>query len=486
MDNGKARLHQLSKIAVVALGVQLLIALIFFKERFFFADTSYAAFYIINSKSLAIMNQRYGSFITQIVPYLAQRMHLPLTSVLISYAASFHLFYLTVIAVMHKCKQYGLAILMSFYYYLLVSDSFFLANDEIHQGIAWMFLFFAVIIQLRKKHINTLVILIPFIVLFFLTVSSHFIAIIPTLFLWVYLIIERDNWPFSNKKTIVLSVLILAIILLKFMISQGQSYENNYLSGVLRVSLKDIIESFSRPVVQMFLYRCLINYWIGVVVFFVGLISLLKSKKIKLAVWTLISCIGYFTLMGLVFGRYDGNFILCHIETEWASLSIILAAPFVFSFLPRLKSSMAILFLIVIFATRLVYICSSAQKFVLREHYKESIMAEMKKKGITKLALYLDSFHQHTFILDWTLSYETMLQSGMKGDDPQINFIFVNRDDKQTQDLIKNSNGFFDVWGMMPARALNKEYFRIDTANSYQIMTYEELFQMKKHHLAIY
>jgi phosphate starvation-inducible membrane PsiE len=79
-----------SKIALAALGILLILSVIFFKERVFFADASYVLFDILNYKKFAIQEHRYGSFITQIVPYLGAKLHLPIRALVFSYAVIFN------------------------------------------------------------------------------------------------------------------------------------------------------------------------------------------------------------------------------------------------------------------------------------------------------------------------------------------------------------------------------------------------------------
>jgi len=156
------------------------------------------------------------------------------------------------------------------------------------------------------------------------------------------------------------------------------------LHGVTHFSLKDIIETFSTPVLQMFFYRCLVNYWIAVIVFIITMVSLVKYNQKALAAWTFISTLGYLIIMGLTYGDQDSKVLLLHIESEWACISIIVSAGFVFTFLPRLKPLAASSLLVGIFVIRLVYICVSLSSFGLRIRVNEEILAQMRKKEIAK------------------------------------------------------------------------------------------------------
>ena len=150
MDAGQETLKKAAGIALAALAILLTGAIVFFKERVLFADAAYILFNILNYHSFAIQEHRYGSFITQVVPFLGQKLHLPVKFLIIGYGVSFNLFYFTVAAVLvYRYRQYRLAILMAFYYFLLVSQSYFWINNEIQQAVAWMFLLFGATIYTR-------------------------------------------------------------------------------------------------------------------------------------------------------------------------------------------------------------------------------------------------------------------------------------------------------------------------------------------------
>lgn len=463
-------------IAFAALIALLIGAFVFWQERMF-ADVSYYAFNIINNDSLNVLHGRYGSFITQLIPYWLQKLNMPVKTILIGYSISFNLFYLLVSAILiFLYKQYRLAILMALYYFLFVSDTYFFAIDEIHQAVAWMFLMYGTLISLGNKKVNFILLLCLFLPLAFFAVSTHFIAIIPTVFLWVFFILEKKNWPFTNKITLLLSVLLLAVVGLKFILSSSsQAYESAHLYNATHFSLKDIIESFSSPVISEFGTRCLTNYWITTLVFIISIVILCEHKLYKLLAWTILSSLGYIILIGLTYGTFT-YFALYHIEAEWQSLGILIAAPFVFTFLPAINKNIVILALSVIFITRLIYIGESVPKFTWRTQFQERVLSHMKQKGITKLAVIMDDVYRPKYLLDWAAGYESMFASSINGDKPQRTFIFVNKDDKKTQEQLTDPKIFYHTWSILPIEWLNKRYFVIDTVQPYTVLSFEQLF----------
>ncbi|MCD6011226.1 MAG: hypothetical protein K0Q79_1088 [Flavipsychrobacter sp.] len=472
-------LKKLSIIALAAMGVLLVGAIILYKQRILFADAAYIVFNIINYERTSIQFNRYGSFITQIFPYAAVKMHLPLKQVLILYSASFNIFYFLVAGVLYRCRQYALTILMALYYFLIISSSWFWTNNEVHQAIGWMFLFYGVTIYMGTRKANIVLISVAFSLLAFITIFTHFVVIIPTVFLWVYFIIEKNNWPFTKRTTILLSAILVAIIAYKYIDATGPmpSYETGHLHNLTHFSIKDIIKSFNTPVVRVFVYRCLVNYWAATIIFIIGMVVLIQQKQKALAIWTIISFIGYHIIMGLTYGDLDKYVLLFHIESEWASIGIIMAVTFVFFVLPKLSYRNAALLLTFIFLARMAYIASAFPGFNQRIPFNEQIITQMKKKGHTKLAI-VSNYNLMTINkLTWGIPYETLITSAMRGEKPQSFFFFVNPDETATIEAAKTRKQFFSGNLFDNISSLNAKYFLIDTTAVYQVMTYEELMQ---------
>ncbi len=473
MKEGQKALKNIANVALAALGTLFVLGVIFFKERVFFADASYILFYILDFGKLHIPEHRYGAFITQMFPWIGQKLNLPLRAIIISYALSFNFFYLTAGALLvYKFRQYGLAILMAMYYYLFVSDSYFWTNNEIQQAVAWMFLMFGTTIYLASKKANTIVSLLVFTVLAFFTVFTHFVVIIPLVFLWIYFLLSKDLWPVPRRLTLNYSIILALMLVLKFIVTIDYSYDAIHLHNATHFSLSDVIRSVTMPEVLRFLKRCFTNYWIAGVVFLAGFSALVKERKIYAAIWTLLSVVGYIIIMGITYNDPNSNIALFHIESEWASIGIIVAAPFVFTFLPRLEPRSAVLFLSCVLFIRFVYICSAIPSFSWRTNYKYRVMGAMRKKGINKLAINLNPVYAQKMIIYWMMPYEVLLMSAMEGDKPQLSFFYSTPDHKPVP-----ANCMDDGFYPLQSNRLEHKYFVIDTLHTYQAMTHEELFR---------
>jgi hypothetical protein len=476
MDANERSLKKPALVSLAAMLVLLVGAVIFFKERLF-ADTSFIAFNIINYQGLSIQEHRYGSFITQMAPYLCRKLNLPLKTIVVGYAISFNVFYLAACIIIYRLRQYGLTILMALYYFLFVSESYFWPTNEIHQAIAWMFLLFGVTSYLGQKHAGALLLLPVCALLSFLTIFTHFVVVIPTIFLWVYMWLDKTQPQFSRRVSILLGSVLLVTIAAKYAIVATSSYDGEHLHGATHFSLQDIIESFTTPVVQMFLYRCLVNYWWSAIIFFTGIIALIKLKQMKPAGWTFASALGYIIIMGLTYKDTPADLSLYHIESEWASMGVVVAAPFVFTCLSRLRPVMACWLLAAIFITRLAYMGAAAPVFTWRVQFQEHVLAQMRKKHIAKLVLYNDDTYLPKYMLGWTAQYESLFSSALDGDKPQLTFGFVNSDLKETIDALSDPKVFYTSFNAVGYNELNRKYFSIDTTHPYQVMTCNELFK---------
>ncbi|MGN6567146.1 MAG: hypothetical protein ACTHJ0_04300, partial [Flavipsychrobacter sp.] len=420
-----SQLKPTAQIAVAVMVILLTGAFIFYKERMLFIDAPHICFRLLNYKTFVIEEHRYGSFITQMVPLIGERLHWSLKTILVAYSASFNLFYLIVaLLVVFRCKQYGMAILMALYYTLFVSDAYYWTNNEVHQGTAWMFLFFAVAFYNASRRRPIILQLIPFLLLGSLAVFTHPLVMISAIFLWGYLLLNKDQWPYTGMQTILYSILLLAIIAIKFYMSQEAGYDSGKMEQAMHVNLRGIWMAIKSPMTKTFLHDCITNYWLVPLITLAGMVALIRQKKWLPLCWTLLMAAVFVILMGLTYGNseYDRH-TRFYMESEWMSLSIIVAAPFVFNFLPGLKWPAGSIFLVIIFIVRLIYIGISAQVFTDRIVFIEQSLKQMRKKNLTKVVLIKqNSLIDDKLLMDWGLPDESLFASILDGDKPALTY----------------------------------------------------------------
>lgn len=469
-------LKRASYVAFAAMAVLLLLAFIYYKERALFIDSSYVLFNIVNKGELMIQENRFGSFITQIIPLMCAKLHLPMRFILITYTISFNVFYLLVISILvFRFRQYGLAILMSLYYLLFVTFTYYWTNNEVHQGIAWMFLMLGFTLHAGKQGWNMILLVTAFLVFGILAASSHMLVIMPLTFLWFYIIADCNICPFNRSKTILLSVLLLAIVWLKYHYSISQPYDGQKLKATSDFTFKYLYEVAVGTFGTDFIKLCIKVYWLVPVTFILGMYSLLKDKRYLQSVIVVGAALLYYLFMCLTFSNtyYMHRF---HIESEWMGLAIITSAPFVFSFLPKLKPNVAMLLMVGIVSIKLVYIVRSSSFFVQRQQFIAQVLDKMEQKNVYKLALQPDKRIEEKLILDWATPEESILLSAFNNDEPRRTFV-VLPGMNVTDAALKSNRNLIITYTNIEPQDVNNEYFNINRDTCYRVMTYDELLK---------
>jgi len=475
MNAQQIQLKQAAKIAVIAMLLLLLGAFRFYKERMLFIDAAHICFRLLNYKTFVIEEHRYGSFITQLVPLIGQKLHLSLKAILIAYSASFNLFYLAIVCLLlFRYKQYSLAVLMALYYVLFVSDAYYWTNNEVHQGTAWMFLFFAVAFRNAEKQPAVLLQVLSFIILAALAIFTHPLVMISIIFLWGYFFINKEQWPYSRSSSVLFSALLVMIVLLKYFVSRvSHGYDSGKIDLATQLNPTGIWHALKAPMTKTFFHDCIYNYWLILLIFLTGIVILIKERKWPLLLWTLLFTIGFYTLMALTYGNslYDRH-TLFYMESEWMSFSLILAAPFVFNFLPCLQARNAAWLLAFIFIVRFTYILEAAPVFTARIAFIERGLQQMRKKGLTKLVLIKENNSlDDKLLMAWGLPDESLMASVMDGDRPARTF--TEMPPEQLAKGVPKDHKTMIASFQLVNEKLNRKYFPIDTTGAYQIMTWE-------------
>lgn len=457
------------RIAIIGLFVVLLIgSLVFAYERILFSDASFILFRIINIGTLQIQEQRYGSFITQMFPLAGTWLHLPLNWLVILYSVSFNLFFLAVAALLiFKFRNYSLAILMSFYFLLFVSDTWFWTNNEVHQGIAWMFLFFATIFYLSKTKTPQWISFLLFLLLAFLSIYTHPLVLFPATFLWIFFLLQRRYRPFNVSWSIIYSAVLIIICVSRFLISaSGEHYDSGKLYVITHHPWKSALQIFSSPLTKEILKRTLWNYWLVPILFITGFYYGVKEKKYLPLLLTAAFCIIYFVAVCITFDR----FFPLYIESELMPLSIIAATPFVCYTFPKLKLKSATIVLVLVFTVRLIYIGASAEKFLNRKKWLDGTLQAMREQKITKGIIYEDSTLRNKLFMDWSAPAESLIASSLHGDHPNLTFI-IARPDKIKERMPTDPHLMITTFDSWSDASLNKHYFQLDTASTYQLIS---------------
>ncbi len=454
-------------IAILAMIVLLIGAIIFYKERILFVDASYMSFLRINTPILESSERRYGAYITQAVPLLGAVLHLPLKVILILYSISYNLFYLIVIIILvKKFKQYGLAILMALYYTLFVTDTYFWTINEVHQGIAWLFLFLGVSLHLAKMKANLIIQIPIFIVLASLALFTHPLVIVSAIFIWFFLWIDRRSWPYSRVMSIILSLILVGIIALKIFLSNQQGYDNGKMHNTLNISLIDIFHAFTNGMNRTFYNDIFSRYWCAIPILLIGIIALLRGKNYLLLTWSVVCIIGFIALMGITYTDSYDYHTRFYMESEWLTLTIPVAFAFVFYGMPLIKNKTRNTIFITIFLIRFSYISFSSIIFTHRIDYINLCLSKMKQLRIKKAYITKSTDVEDKLLMTWGLPLESLMLSKINHDSIGSTIMVCTEEEYKNISKDKNtfSSCFFSPYNY---NSLNTKYFNFDTSKQY-------------------
>jgi len=457
------------KTIIVALFLLLLGGAFYFnEERVLFCDASYILVRILNTGWFQIQEYRYGSAITQAFPYIGMKLGLPLKTIVVLYSISFNIFYLAVVIWLLRCGERSLAILMSFYFLLLVSDTYFWTNNEIHQAVAWMFLMFSGMFWMKRNGFHPMLQITVFSVLAFFTLFTHPLILMSFVFLWVFYISQASLWPFSTKWTIGFSAIVIAIIAIRFWVSLSFSkygYDADKMQGALHFSSSALLHIFSSPMAKEFGRRLLTSYYLLPLLTAWGFIEAWRQKKFLPLAISAGAVLAYFIIMCLTFPE----FITYYSESEWATLTLIATAPFVFYVVPRIKARYLSLLLAIVFIIRLGYILNSAPAFTKRKEWIEGNLQTMREENISKGMIHGNEQTKKILLQNnWSQPSESLIASALHGDRPTLTFVvdspqnLVKRMPLQREMISDFETGYFEKF--------NPRYLQFDTSSQYRLL----------------
>lgn len=459
-------------IAIFFIFILTLLSIYSYKERMLFVDPAWIVFNIIHQKKWIIAEHRYGAFITQLFPLIVSYLGGSIKSILWIYSTSFYLFYLSVAWIVGRVlRQEWLAMILAIYLTLFVSDVFYWPNNEVHQGIAWMLLFIGLYLRIYER--PSLILICISGIAAFLAVSSHLLVAIPLLFLWSLIHIhKRFKNSFNHKIFWCFTGFILLLILIRYYLSNAGWYDPIKLQGVKEMSVQSISKSFRSGQSQTFLQSLIHNYWISILVFLLSNYFLLKSRRYFsfMLLWGF--SLAYYVLICITFPEaYDRN-LRFYMESEWAALSIIIAAPMVIYLRKNLNTK---LIFIIILSIRCIYILSSYTFFHQRFNELSNMLVRMEEKGITKAIIEEhEEIGQDYFIMTWGLPIESWLLSEMNPQLTSMTFKLINEEEH----ISLGTDSFYSCFGVESIQHLNLRYFNLDTVQQYMYFkSLEEFFK---------
>ncbi len=460
LSHSPTNLKRTYRIGLVAYGILLLLAVVFYKERIVFLDAAFAVFHMVKDGDFAIQIYRVGDGFARLLPHLAYRFGLSLQAICLTYSVGFTLVFAVCYWVCGTwLKRPMWAVIILLMNVLFVAHSFYWPTAQVPQGIALLMVVCALFdnrpfatVSVAQRMVAAVLLLI---VAFF---HPLLVVCIAWMIVWFAL---RGQSPFCKKAVLYMVGILVAGVLVKMLFFRVP-YERHSVSG-LKNFIRLFPHYFDTYTNHQFLYRLFtIYYWMPVVLVLVAARYVVR-RQYWLLVWYAATIMGYLFLVNTMYPNADTAAF--YLEVLYLPVGVFMGLPFVFDVLPGITARYATVLVVLIVATGCWRIYDVHGLYSQRLQWQRNFLQQY---GDRKMIVDTRSVDTSLLQMSWGTPYEFWLLSTME-QGRSASIIIDNRpadrqwtNEKRTH-LVVN-------WNIFPYSELNPKYFRFaDTVKGYEI-----------------
>lgn len=433
------------------------LALVYFKERCIFLDSSFYLFYLIKDADFTITHHRFGSIISQLIPFICLKLNSSLEIILKFYSVGFILINFLLFAIIYKylkSKKFALALML--FNILMVTDTFYWMVSEFPLGISLSILFFAIITSYKSIDIKLF-----YAVCCILLVAIVFIyplIIFPFLFIAIYLF-SIDRLRLKEFLFVVFSFCLIFIVKLIFFKSGYES--NSSLNGF--ENFRSLFPNFLTLNSNInFLAYTIKNYHFLPLGLLVIGVFYFKTNSMKKMFFILSVFIGYLLMINITYPNGAEQF---YIENLYLPLSIFVIFPLVFEVLPSYNFKLRNVVLTIIIVVGLVRINQNHETYTARLDWMRNYMALTLDSENKKQFIAAENVPKDLLIMTWASPYEFWLLSTIETDNTRSILIDDNLEDHSW--ILPYNKKFATKWGAFDYSELPQQYFNLTDTTFY-------------------
>lgn len=456
--------------------VLLILSAKYANVRVLLTDSAYQVFYDINHPGMLINDSRYSMVLTQILPWIAIHLHLPLKLVIISYSVSFILVgYVCWLITAYLMRQRQAATLMLFVL-LAIGGTFLHCISESFQLMFYVPMLYAWMCQgERLKNFTYYTVLAILVALaFFIYPMSVFYI----LFAVGFRLLEGGK-PHIDKPAIATAGFLFLFIVLYWLI--GASGHDSEFVPTLPVIFDSLLHFFSLGSFGAFRDLFFSLYLVPTLMLLLTLVGYVRSHQ-----WWKLSFVGLYAVGFLVAACiiYQTGDSLISRERYFVPLFFIVGLPFLIDELPRFSKWQERLF----FWLFVALLCLSFVRIMKYVHIYEPRM-----EAITEVSQMAEKQGQHKLIVTrstaeevfpediWGLALESMLFTAQQGAEHTVT-IYKEEDDfdRTDADLYQNPEVYLSVnwWKRWEVKELNPYYFRLPSQGYKELVKDENGYRL--------
>lgn len=456
-------LIHLGALSFILLGI---LAICFYQHRTTMMDAAYQVFVIIFKGQPAIQVNRFGAFVTQLFPYLAVQLGLPLKQVLLSYSLAFIIYPGLLYFILVKgLKSLQFAISIALFYVIMVSHTFYWMQSELLQSCTFLLFFYAFVWKVGYLNYKSLIVFFAGIVIL---IFFHPLTFIPFFFLYLYTAISL---PKKHKAFYLLPLFALLILAYKHFWLPPNEYDQQ--SIALSTQLFDKWWAFfSFRSTKRFFNWCLSDYYFFPILLGITLAFYKKNKQYFKLVLVISFCLAYLFLVNSTFRWGPAQF---HIESFYQVLALFILPPFVIDVLPSWKKKYQYYFLLALFSIRLLHIGLQSQPYSKRLAWNKQALEKVSAWNGKKFMTLEKEVPMDKLFMTWASPYETLLLSALIHPDSAKSIMIANPDLVPVSNLLKEKRAFLTPYGPIPLKHLPKRYFNLNDSTHYQELKRKDL-----------
>lgn len=440
-------LNYLSKVSLGLLSILLIFSFLYYDLRMSFIDGPFILFQIIQNDSLAIQVGRFGAAVTQIFPYLGMKLGFSLKSLMVIYSAAFALFPLIAGIMLHRLRQYEWVIALAVYYTAFCSDAFFWPNNEIHQGIPWLFL--ALGIYFSDLWLNKAFFKFPLASILLVTgVFCHPLMIPLSIFL-IGLFLLTSKLRLNIKTDLIFIVIWLFTLWGKWYAGTQNWYDGEKLRNLTSLTFDQYLGFYDTPSFKLFLSGLTETHFQGLILIIVLLVSSFIRGALLVPLWSFL-CIAIHLIMTVTLMN---DSLLFYAQSQWMIIGIMLVMP---SLLIKIPSVHKLILQVIVYIYLMSFSNNGSKalvKFQERKATFDNILNVMHSKNIRAANIRdISEKTNENFIMKWGLPVESLVLSAANG--APVSFL-VSPDERSDA----SGDYFHSCFEDIPSDQLNQFYF---------------------------
>lgn len=444
----------------------LVFSLVWMFSRVCYTDSAYQLFDLINTGIFSINDGRRSMVVSELLPLLFIKLHLPLPSVIASYSLSFVLMaYACYIVVLHVLKDERTALVMPLFF-LCMCHTFLHCISETFQLMFAAALLYALLAYRRQTaskaaavaHALSLALVSVF------CAFIHPVAIFFLAFVWLYVWVD-ESFRWRWETVFGLLVFVLAEVLKLALPAQGGRDASFLLPlPVLLSKLPDFLHFGS---LHFFKNHIFSLYYLPLLLFVWMSVWYLRRRQWWKALFYIGFNLGFLFVTLWIYFAGDGPIAM---ERSFLPVMLFTALPFVREVMPAWKASWhkaVVCVLLPLLAISFIRMGVKAEKNSQRLQAMDAVMVKARQAGACKVFVSKEEAEALGIEFSWGTGVESMMYITSVRGKEQCSNLFVY-DDAYLLDLPEmrahNSMARFPWWVFYGLDMVNAAYFPLPEA----------------------